>query len=342
LIRLPPGLDVLTQRVLGSILLNRIVLMASKRDVQAVATGKLPRVTLYIDEVASFAGKRFTQDLTRVRNWGIAVVAAAQHFKQEPWHTVEGQALYQAMRGNMGTTVLFRVGMDMAFAEADAIFKPRGDLVARVEREVTETAGVSRARGSSASTSSSTATSVSRSQTCSDGTVSSQGEARDAVGMLHGTNIGSTRNDSYQMGNSEGISDSRGSTEGTNYQEGETHSTSVRLRRDFYSVEEQARIHAYTLAGLPARQAYVVLGNDRAEVCRIRTLDVPVDWQTVWGGIDYKEMFLQLAAPPAPVPEPREPLEVRLQAMIDSGGEKGAEVRLLKPRVSRAAGGLSR
>jgi hypothetical protein len=335
LIRLPPGLDVMTQSVLGSLLLNRIVLMASKRDVQAVATGKLPRVTLYIDEVASFAGKRFTQDLTRVRNWGLAVVAAAQHFQQEPWHTVEGQALYRAMRGNMGTTVLFRVGMDMALAEADAIFKPRGDMLARIENELTESEGVSDAHGTSVSQTSTFGTSSSTTVGGGQSNASANGTTWNWDGG-GSTNNGFTRMDSHQSGASRGMSDSTGQTAGRTFQRSETHSRSVKLRRDYYSVEEQARVHAYALAELPARHAYVVLGNDRAETYLIRTLDVPVEWETVWGGKDYKKEFLRLAAPPEPVPEPGQSLEVRLRALIDS-----QDAQVMKARARRVTRGAA-
>ncbi len=270
-------------------------------------------MTLYIDEVASFAGKRFTQDLTRVRNWGLAVVAAAQHWKQEPWHTVEGSALYQALRGNMGTTVLFRVGMDMAIAEADTIFKPRGNLVAREEQEVTESEGVSEAHGVSTSSNSSHGTSANSSDSRgqNDGTSWSGGYVHGAstLGYAHG--------DSRQSGTTRGISESYGGTQGTSKQQSNSHTRSVKLRRDYYSVEEQARIHAYTLAELPARHACVVLGNDLAESYLIRTLDVPVAWETTWGGKDYKKEFVRLAAPPVAVPEPRESLETRLLREIE-------------------------
>ena len=76
-------------------------------------------------------------------------------------------------------------------------------------------------------------------------------------------------------------------------------------------------MHAYAISQLPARHAYVVLGNDHADTYLIRTLDVTVDWQTSWGGKDYKREFLRLAAPPAPVLAPSQPLEARVRALIE-------------------------
>ena len=312
LIRLPPGLDVLTQPALGSPILNRILLLASKRDVQAVATGKLPRIALYIDEVAAFAGKRFTQDLTRIRNWGIAVIAAAQHYKQPPWHTVEGASIYHAMRGNMGTSVTFRVGLDMALAEAEAIFRPRGDMVARVESEVTETIGSSVSEGSSSSRSegSSYSTSNSRGQGNSSG--SSDGKSWDPEYERMTSNEGNSCNNSYQSSSSTGSSESQGWSKGTSHQRGQSRSTSAKVRKDYYTINEQIQMHAHAIGTMPAREAYVVTADNESSTYRIRTLDVPVHWETVFGGVDYREEFLRLAAPPAPLPEPKESLDVRV------------------------------
>jgi hypothetical protein len=327
LIRLPPGLDVLTQRVLGSLILNRIALLASKRDIRAVATGKLPRITFYIDEFAAFAGKRFTQDLTRIRNWGIAVVAAAQHCRQEPWHTVEGAALYEAMRGNMGNAVLFRVPMSMARAEADAIFNPEGSRVAHVLEEVTETRGTSNSHGSSASSSRNTSNSMSSSESSGYANGSSDGSTTSEDGLHRSTNVGFNQSDSHQRGSSTSTSDSFGWSEGTSWQRSESHSRSTKERRDYYSMQEESELGAQAIAGLPAREAYAVLGTDDREVYRIRTLDVPVEWELRWGGKDYKEELLRLAAPPPPEPEPVESLAQRLQRLYRERRRRDREVR---------------
>jgi hypothetical protein len=336
-IKLPPGQDILTQKLLGSLLLDLIMLLFSKRDLQAVATGKLPRITLYIDEVAVFAGRSFTQDLTRCRNWGVAVVACAQHFKQSPWHTAEGQSLYQAMRGNMGTTVMFRVGMDMALAEAEGIFRPPGDLVSRIEEEVTDSEGSSEGLGSSSSRSTTTTMSSSASEGRGETSGSSDGTSSHWDTTAGSTNFGCSRSDSRQSNTSQGLSDSTGWTEGTSHQASRTRSRSRRLRTDYYSVEEHTRVLAHKLASAPPREAYVVLANDRAETYRIRTLDVRVEWDTVWGGKDYKEEFYAMAAPGEAAVEPVEPLEVRVRRVIAEERRRSRTVHFERPRI--VAGG---
>lgn len=332
LIRLPPGRDVLTQRVAGGALLNRVMHVASKRSVHDVATGRVPRITLYIDEVAAFAGKSFTQDLTRIRNFGISIIAAAQNFRQEPWHTVEGQALYQAMRGNMATTMLFRVSMDMARAEVETIFRPDGDRLARTQLEVTETRGVSTSEGSSVSATSTSSTSRGTSEGGGYTDSFSDGTTSDATGLRLSSNAGSSRGNSHHTGSSRSASSSEGRSEGQSYQRSESYSRSEKERRDYFSLEEETRLDAHKIASAPARHMYVALGDDDQEVYFVKTLEVVVDWETRWGGKDYREEFFKLAAPPPAIPEPVEPLEVRLRALFNEERRRQPAVRAVPTR----------
>lgn len=336
LIRLPPGRDVLTQRVLGGALLNRIMHVASKRSVHDVATGRVPRITLYIDEVAAFAGKSFTQDLTRIRNYGISVIAAAQNFRQEPWHTVEGQALYEAMRGNMANIFLFRVSMGMARAEVENIFRPDGDRLARTQLEVTETRGTSTSEGSSVSATSSSSTSRGTSEGGSYSDSFSDGTTSDPIGLRLSSNTGSSRGNSHHTGSSRSASSSEGWSEGQSYQRSESYSRSEKERRDYFTLEEETRLDAHKIASAPARHMYVALGDDDQEVYFVKTLDVVVDWETRWGGKDWREEFFNLAAPPTPIPEPVEALEVRLRALFNEERRQQVPLRVLPtPRGTR-------
>jgi len=213
-------------------------------------------------------------------------------------------------------------------AEADAIFKPRGDMVARVEEEVTDSHGVSNSHGTSSGRTSTLGTSSSTAQSHGTSHATSDGRTSNWNGMTGSNNIGFSHSNGYHSGTNWGSSQSTGHTEGTSQQHGESYSRSVKLRRDYYTVDEQSRMHAYAISQLPARHAYVVLGNDRADTYLIRTLDVTVEWQTCWGGKDYKEEFLRLAAPPELIPAPSQPLETRLRVLIER------QKRLARQRTS--------
>lgn len=77
--------------------------------------------TLYVDEFQNFATESFASILSEARKWRLSLVAANQHVSQLP------ETLQNAVFGNAGTLVAFRVGAKDAALLADelGLYSPR-------------------------------------------------------------------------------------------------------------------------------------------------------------------------------------------------------------------------
>ena len=71
--------------------------------------------TLYVDEFQNFATESFASILSESRKWRLSLIAANQHVSQLP------ETLQQAVFGNAGTIVSFRVGAKDAVLLADEL-----------------------------------------------------------------------------------------------------------------------------------------------------------------------------------------------------------------------------
>lgn len=105
--------------LLGSMLVTKIYLAAmSRADIAAPALEKLPNFYFYVDEFQSFANQSFVDILSEARKYKLNLIIAHQYIEQ-----VE-EEVRDAVFGNVGTTVAFRVGpFDAEVLET--IFKPQ-------------------------------------------------------------------------------------------------------------------------------------------------------------------------------------------------------------------------
>ncbi|MDQ5958071.1 MAG: hypothetical protein QG665_419 [Patescibacteria group bacterium] len=91
--------------LIGSMLITKIYLAAMSR---ASATDadlkKLPPFYLYVDEFQSFANESFADILSEARKYKLSLTIAHQYIEQMP------EEVRDAVFGNVGTTVTFRVG----------------------------------------------------------------------------------------------------------------------------------------------------------------------------------------------------------------------------------------
>jgi len=91
--------------LLGSMLVTKIYLSAmSRADVSATEMKKLPDFYFYVDEFQNFANKSFIDILSEARKYKLNLIIAHQFIEQ-----VE-EEIRNAVFGNVGTTVAFRVG----------------------------------------------------------------------------------------------------------------------------------------------------------------------------------------------------------------------------------------
>ena len=117
--------------LLGALLLASFDLAARRRA--AVPEAQRRDFTLYVDELASFAGHRLASLLSESRKYGLAFVGALQFTAQLP------ETVRAALFGNVGTVISFRVGADDAGPLGELLeWSPttlrelgRGEIVAR-------------------------------------------------------------------------------------------------------------------------------------------------------------------------------------------------------------------
>src|SRR3990167_8121478 len=120
-------------RLLGSMLTTRIFLAAmSRANLPAGELAKLPHFYFYVDEFQNFANQTFAEILSESRKYKLNLVIAHQYIEQME------EEVRDAVFGNVGTTVAFRVGpFDAEVLET--IFMPRftkEDIVTLDRRQV--------------------------------------------------------------------------------------------------------------------------------------------------------------------------------------------------------------
>lgn len=92
-------------QLLGSMLTTRIFLGAmSRANVPAAELAKLPNFYFYVDEFQNFANQTFAEILSESRKYKLNLVIAHQYIEQME------EEVRDAVFGNVGTTVVFRVG----------------------------------------------------------------------------------------------------------------------------------------------------------------------------------------------------------------------------------------
>lgn len=106
-------------RLLGSMLTTRIFLAAmSRANLSAPDLATLPHFYFYVDEFQNFANQTFAEILSESRKYKLNLVIAHQYIEQME------EEVRDAVFGNVGTTVVFRVGpFDAEVLEP--IFAPR-------------------------------------------------------------------------------------------------------------------------------------------------------------------------------------------------------------------------
>jgi hypothetical protein len=113
-------------QLLGSMLVTKIYLAAmSRADVPAAELKELPQFYFYVDEFQNFANESFADILSEARKYKLNLIIAHQYVEQME------EEVRDAVFGNVGTTVAFRVGPFDAEA-LEPIFAPQfaaADLV---------------------------------------------------------------------------------------------------------------------------------------------------------------------------------------------------------------------
>ncbi|MEI6864319.1 MAG: type IV secretion system DNA-binding domain-containing protein, partial [Candidatus Adlerbacteria bacterium] len=112
--------------LLGSMLVTKIYLAAmSRADVSAKTLAELPQFYFYVDEFQNFANESFSDILSEARKYKLNLIIAHQFIEQME------EEVRDAVFGNVGTTISFRVGpFDAEVLET--IFQPQftqADLV---------------------------------------------------------------------------------------------------------------------------------------------------------------------------------------------------------------------
>ncbi len=105
--------------LLGSMLVTKIYLAAmSRADVPAQTLATLPNFYFYVDEFQNFANESFSDILSEARKYKLNLIIAHQYIEQME------EEVRDAVFGNVGTTVAFRVGpFDAEVLET--IFEPQ-------------------------------------------------------------------------------------------------------------------------------------------------------------------------------------------------------------------------
>src|SRR3989344_3975090 len=113
-------------QLIGSMLIVKIYLAAmSRADVSAEDMRKLPNFYFFVDEFQSFANETFADILSESRKYKLNLTIAHQYIFQMP------EEVQKAVFGNVGTMVIFRVGVEDAAAletEFMPVFTPE-DMV---------------------------------------------------------------------------------------------------------------------------------------------------------------------------------------------------------------------
>lgn len=104
--------------LLGSLFVTKIYLAAmSRADISERDMENIPNFYLYVDEFQNFINDSFAQILSQARKYKLGLIVAHQYVKQM------SEIVHDAIFGNVGTMITFRVGAE----DADAFekeFKP--------------------------------------------------------------------------------------------------------------------------------------------------------------------------------------------------------------------------
>lgn len=93
------------QPLFGAMLITKIYLAAmSRADLSAAVMEKMPPFYFYVDEFQNFANDSFANILSEARKYKLCLTVANQYVNQME------ETIRDAVFGNMGTTVAFRVG----------------------------------------------------------------------------------------------------------------------------------------------------------------------------------------------------------------------------------------
>jgi len=119
--------------LLGSMLTTRLFLAAmSRANLSGSELAKLPHFYFYVDEFQNFANKTFAEILSESRKYKLNLVITHQYIEQME------EEVRDAVFGNVGTTVAFRVGpFDAEVLET--VFMPKftkEDIVALDKRQI--------------------------------------------------------------------------------------------------------------------------------------------------------------------------------------------------------------
>jgi len=92
-------------QLLGSMLVTKIYLAAmSRADISSSALTQLPSFYFYVDEFQNFANESFSDILSEARKYKLRLIIAHQYIEQME------EEVRNAVFGNVGTTISFRVG----------------------------------------------------------------------------------------------------------------------------------------------------------------------------------------------------------------------------------------
>lgn len=120
-------------RLLGSMITTRIFLSAmSRADLSAAEMTKMAPFYFYVDEFQNFANETFADILSEARKYKLNLIIAHQYIEQME------EEVRDAVFGNVGTTVAFRVGPFDA-ETLETIFMPRflkEDIVSLDKRQI--------------------------------------------------------------------------------------------------------------------------------------------------------------------------------------------------------------
>jgi DNA helicase HerA-like ATPase len=108
-------------RLLGALLVSQFAQAAEARADTDESERK--DYTLYIDEFQNFASLAFAKILSEARKWHLSIVLAHQFIAQ-----ISENGLHEAVLGNCGTVVSFRIGAEDARVIARAIGAPEAEL----------------------------------------------------------------------------------------------------------------------------------------------------------------------------------------------------------------------
>ncbi len=108
-------------RLLGALLVSSFAQAAEARSEMAEAERR--DYTLYVDEFQNFASLAFAKILSEARKWRLSIVLCHQFIGQ-----ISEKGLHEAVLGNCGTLVSFRVGAEDAPRLARALDAPASEL----------------------------------------------------------------------------------------------------------------------------------------------------------------------------------------------------------------------